>query len=158
MNGSNSGAVICIVCVNTNSGETGQQDAALKLTSDGSAGDFVLKNTDGEHLYEVTEVLNEEERRKRAQFTRVDRMKVQHVSADEMSGALARRLVPKRIAAKSQNRRYTGETGLVVYVDIYTDFEHAGTSGFLPSTLIPFKTVWLLADENAFCLFEKGST
>jgi hypothetical protein len=137
---------------------TGQLNAELKLTSGDFPGDFVLRNVRGAHLYEVTELLNEEERRKQANFTPEERRMVCSIPGDELSGALARRLIPERIAAKSQNRLYTSATGLVVYVNVYADFEQNSTDGLLPAISIPFDTVWLLADGKAFCIFQNGST
>jgi hypothetical protein len=135
---------------------SGQRDALLRLMPAGSSGDFQLRNGTAEHLYELTEVLDEEERRRRAKFTRAERCKAQQLSDDQVSGALARRMIPQRIAEKAANPRYSPETELIIYVNLETDFERNGTHGLLPATDIQFKAIWLLAEQKALRIFPRN--
>jgi len=134
---------------------TRQVDAELKLMPDGHAGDFAIKIGNLVSVYEATEVLDVETRRRHAKLSRTERRQVEHVPEEDSSGSLARKLIPQRIADKASNSRYDAQVGLVIYVNLWTDFEQRGIAGLLPAINIPFKTIWLLTGSKALRIFER---
>jgi len=132
---------------------SGQSDVRLKLTSDSSPeGDFQMEGSDGvARGFEIAEALDPT---MPAALKKLREMggSILRESDDSVSGARARAEIPRLIAQKAA-KGYPVGTGLIIYVNLWTDFERVGTGGLVPTTTYQFASIWLLTLGKALRIF-----
>jgi hypothetical protein len=132
-----------------------KEEIKLRLTPEGSpAGDFQLDEGNAIHNFEVTEAMdpNSQPELKRIWATGG---RIFQESEDVVSGKLAREKIPELIASKSR-KSYPSGTILVIYVNLWTDFEREGFQGLVPESGHRFSAIWLLTSGRAEQIFPLG--
>jgi hypothetical protein len=132
---------------------TGQTGVRLRLTADSSPqGDFELETADGRtHGYEIAEALDPSMPPALIKLRAAGGTVLQE-SEKSVSGALARSEIPRLIAQKAE-KAYPARTGLIIYVNLWTDFERAGMAGLVPAEGRKFSSIWLLTSGRALQMF-----
>lgn len=123
----------------------------LRLTPEGCPdGDFELDDGKGVQPFEIAEALDGAQRPIWKKLRGAGET-ILPESEDSVSGAMARKLIPELILKKAA-KNYPDGTGLVIYVNLWVDFEREGFGGLVPATDYKFSGIWLLASGRAIKL------
>jgi hypothetical protein len=135
---------------------SGQSVVCLRLLpEDSPEGDFQILGDDRVcRNFEVTEALDSS-MPPALKNLRAAGGEIYHEQEDAVSGALARKQIRRLVELKAKKTCYPAGTTLVIYVNLWSDFDKAGPDGLLPETEIAFASIWLLADGLAIQIFPR---
>ena len=124
----------------------------LRLTTEGSpAGDFELDDGDRIHNFEIAEATDP------SMILAWKKMitaggRVLPEAEESISGKLAREKIPALITKKSQ-KGYPPNTSLIIYLNLWTDFDRMGLHGLVPKVGHKFSAIWLLTSGRVERIF-----